>query len=126
MNKFLAALLILVLLFAGSLLNGRYIDALTSRLIARTDAVCALTASGETAAAVATAKEAEALWKKADVYTSVFVRHAEADAVSDALADLRTALYSGDAAAVRGEAEKLRDHLREIARMEHITFGTVF
>lgn len=126
MSKYLAAALILALLLAGSLLNARHVDRLTETLSARADEISALAERGELETALSAAEEAEALWRKADVYTSVVVRHSESDAVADAFADLFTALYGGDAAEVRGAARKLQAHLREIARMEHIRFGTVF
>lgn len=126
MSRYLAAALILALMFAGCLLNARHVDRLTGELIARTDEVCALAVRGETERALSAAEEAEALWQAADAYTSVFVRHTESDAVSDAFGDLFSALYVGDAAAARGETRKLQNHLREIARMERINFGTIF
>lgn len=126
MKKYILAALLLALLFALGLFNAAHIDRLTEAIIAQTDLACALAREGQNAEALSAAQEAERLWRDADLYTSVFVRHAESDAVSDALGDLFTALYGGDEAEVRGAARKVQTHLREIARMEHISFGTVF
>ena len=126
MSKYLAAALLLALLFAGSLLDARHADRLTGAVAARTDEACALAARGDYGGALSAAEEAQRLWQAADGYTSVFVRHAESDAVADAFGDLFSALYGADAAAVRGAARKLQSHLRQIAAMEHLTFGTVF
>ena len=126
MRRYLAAALILALLFLGCLLNARHVGKLTEAIVERTDRVCALAQSGAYAQALELAREAEELWQGAGLYTGVFVRHAESDAVSDALGDLFTALYGGDGAAARGAVRKLQAHLREIARMESVSFSTVF
>ena len=126
MSKYLAAALLLALLFAGSLLNARHADRMTGAVAAKTDEVCSLVSRGDYDGALSAAEEARRLWQTADGYTSVFVRHAETDAVADAFGDLFSALYGADAAAVRGAARKLQSHQSRIAAMEHITFGTVF
>ena len=126
MSKYLTAALLLALLLGGSLLNARHVDRLTEELIARIDEVCALAERGETEKARAASEAAEGLWRAAEGYTSVFVRHAESDAVTDAFGDLYSALCEENAAAARGAARKLRSHLRSVARMEHISLGTVF
>ncbi len=126
MKKYLAAALILVGLFAGGLVNGRCADRLAARIIERAESVSGLAGEGKFEKAAAAAAETARLWKAADAYTSVFVRHAESDAVSDAVSDMCAALDAGDAAAARSAVNRLQGHLREIARMEHIRFGTVF
>ncbi len=81
---------------------------------------------GEEKAAQAALDNALSIWEDASVYTGMFLRHPDADSVSDAFFELRQLLLQGDAEAAPASYARLRFHLDTLDRMEHLSFGTVF
>ena len=126
MKQEIAAIVILLLLLFGSLVNIRYLDGITEEMLSIADEAMDFARSGDLASAVEKAEAAANYWAGLDGYTHIFIRHTEIDATTDAFCELLGELYAGDVDEAQGAHLKLRERLLSMARMEHITFGSVF
>ena len=119
MKKEWLALLLLGIILCGSIWNLRHLDRMTEELLAMTE-------GAYLRADPAAAEEAEGYWKRAGTYTSIFLRHAEADAVTDAFCAFRGAIAGGDAGELLGAYLILRAHLINIREIEQPRLGCIF
>ncbi|MBO4330464.1 MAG: DUF4363 family protein [Oscillospiraceae bacterium] len=126
MKKELSAAVLLIALSAGSAINLGVLHRLTLEISARIDAACAYSRAGQWDEAVSEAEEAERTWSASKGYTSVFIRHSEADGVSDAFYDLLGAIYGRDPAAVRRSSLLLKNRISSLYDMEKPTLGSIF
>lgn len=126
MKQEIAAIVILLLLLFGSLVNIRYLDSVTEEMLSLADEAMDFARAGDLASAVEKAEAAANYWAGLDGYTHIFIRHPEIDATTDAFCELLGELYAGDVDEALGAHLKLRERLLSMARMEHITFGSVF
>ena len=126
MKKELIAALLLAALFAAALLNIRAVDRLTADVIEDVESAADRAMAGDAAAAARFAESAAEKWEDSDGYTHVVLRHAEIDAVADAIYELLLTTRSGSAESVAAAAEKAAYHLRSIAGIERITPGSIF
>ena len=126
MKQEIAAIVILLLLLFGSLVNIRYLDSDTEEMCSLMDEAMDFARAGDLASAVEKAEAAANYWAELDGYTHIFIRHPEIDATTDAFCELLGELYAGDVDEAQGAHLKLRERLLSMARMEHITFGSVF
>ena len=126
MKKEWLAVFLLLLILGGNIWNQRHSEGVTDRLLALT---------GETRLAAeekrwALAEDAGARlareWEQAEAYTSVFIRHAETDALTDAICALRGAVAGRDEGEILGALLAVEAHVRCIRDMEKLRFGTVF
>ena len=117
--------LLLLLILAGCLYNIRCVDRLTAELLTLTEDALTFSEAGDYASAAERAEKAAALWAEKDGYTHIFIRHSEIDSATDAFCDYLGAIYAREPGEIRGCCQKLGAHLRSIAGMEHITFGSV-
>ena len=125
MKKWITAVLVLLLIFAGCLYNIRCVDRLTDELLTLADSALTFSETGDHENAVRQAEKAAALWAEKDGYTHVFIRHGEIDSATDAFYDYLGAICTDDPGEIQGAYRKLRAHLTSIAGMEHISFGSV-
>ena len=126
MRKCIAAIIILLLIFAAGLFNIHCIDTLTRELIDLTEAAQRSARADDLPASVAAVEQAAKSWEDAAVYTHIFIRHTEVDATTDAFCELLAELYAGNADGAQGMFRKLRARLTLLADMERISFGSVF
>ncbi|MCR4772298.1 MAG: DUF4363 family protein [Oscillospiraceae bacterium] len=125
MKKELFAAALLIALSTLSAFNLRYLRALTLDMTSKIDAACAYAADGLWDSAAAEAGKAEEAWSSALGYASVFIRHAEADGVSDAFCELLGAIYGKDRPAVLRSAMILKKHVSGLYDMERPSLGSI-
>ena len=126
MKKELVALSLLLLILAGNLWNQRTLDRLTSALDSRVEAAYVSAQAGDRARAKEAAERAEKQWIDAGLYTQIFIRHTDIDALTAAFCDYRAALAAGDEADVLNAYLSLRTGLRSLREMEKLSFGSIF
>jgi hypothetical protein len=126
MKKEIFAVSLLLILFAGSLINIYFLNRLTGDL---TDLVIRADESAskeDWGTAQETAEAAAEKWNRYDSYTHIFLKHSEIDSATDAFYELLENIYAQDAGGARGAAQKLTAHLTSLATMERIRLGSIF
>ncbi|MBQ7737189.1 MAG: DUF4363 family protein [Oscillospiraceae bacterium] len=125
MKKALLAGLLLAMMLGASFWNIRHLDVFTDEL--EKLVLCSMeeAGNGDGQKARETLQTALERWNGSETYIQVFIRHSEADAVSDGFYDVFYALDNGDEN-VDAAYEKLLFHIRGIDSMEHITLKSVF
>jgi len=126
MKKELASILLLVLLFAGSVFNIYYVDSLTRDIEEHIDQSQSLAQKQDYESAIMYHNHALERWLSADSYTHIFLRHTEIDLATDAFYELLNNLKEPEEKAVSAAYAKLKYHLESIRTMEHITLGSIF
>lgn len=126
MNREIAAYLLLIALFLGSLYNIHVMDDKIGSL--RTDAKSAYESaqSGDFEAADKQLHSAAEKWLDMDEYTHIFIRHTEIDSATDAFFDMLSDIASKDAESAEGSYRKLDAHLKSLITIEHLSFGSIF
>ena len=120
------ALLLLLALMLIAAWNVRHADFMTDQIgetLLRSEHAAQ---RGEYDLALTNVRSAFALWRKARVYTGVFLRHADIDRVTDAFHELISLLQQEEQTALSSGFARLRYHLRTLDLMEHISPETVF
>ena len=126
MKREQAAVALLLLLLAIALWNVRRADFLTDQLeenILRSERALS---RGDRDMALTALDNALELWLNSRGYTSIFLRHPDVDAASDAFYDLKQLLQQGESDSAPFGYAKLRYHLDMLDYMEHLSWGTVF
>ena len=126
MKKMCFAVVLLALLFFGSLWNMRHLGGFVGELRTHAATSRTLFEAGEPEAAADTLHTAIDLWQLSGNYTQIFLRHAELSDVTDAFYELLGDLYAGEEARVASSFEKLDAHLVGLIAVERITFANVF
>lgn len=124
MKKELGAILLLAALMLTAAWNIRHADFLIAQISLNLDRAERAAEREDYALARTAVTNALALWQNARGYTSVFLRHPDADSVSDAFFDLQELLLEEEAA--EAGFSKLRYHLDMLGKMERLSLGTVF
>ncbi len=126
MKRELAAALLLGLLIAGAGLNIARTDQLTNLVAFSLTRAENAAAEGDFKTAILNFENGLSVWQDAKPYVSVFLRHADVDAASDAFYELQQSLLQRDRTALPAAFAKLRYHLDCIDYMEHPSAGTIF
>ena len=116
---------LLLLLAAGSLWHLHTADQLTDRVTDSIDRAEQAARQEDYEAALAALQEGRQVWQASGIYTRIFFRHPDLDALEDAFAALEQLLRQEDRA-WPAALELLRYHLETLDRMEHVSPGTVF
>jgi len=125
MKRELVAGALLVLLLATALGNLSYLCRLVDRVERHVELSAAALEDGRGELALKELDIALELWREAERYTHVFVRHSEIDTVSDEFYELRHTLYT-ESADSREAYLRLIYHLESIEEMEHLRIGSIF
>ena len=126
MKKEWLAVIILLLILGGNIWNQRHSTKVTDRLLILTEETRTAAEEGRWAHAADAAEHMEREWRQAEPYTSVFIRHSETDALTDAICALRGAVAGMDPGDMLGAVLEVEAHIRCIRSMEKLSFGTVF
>ena len=126
MRKMYVGIIVLVLLFAATLLNVRYLDSRLNSLLEYVNEAEALAEEKNFASAARTLQEAIDCWNGMDGYTHIFIRHSEIDSATDAFYEYLSDLCGGDGGNAAGSCQKLKAHITSIITMEHISLGSIF
>ncbi len=126
MKKEIAAALLLLLLFAGTLVNIRVNDGLIAELEDTVDRAYIAAQNGDWDSAKKGVEAACRRWESLDGYTHVFIRHSEIGTTTDALYSMLSSVCAEDIGDLRGSYGLLRAQLRSLSEMEHISIGSIF
>lgn len=124
MKREFVAVIILIMLFAGTLCGTAYLTEKTDSLVELVNYSERAASEGDLQKALSIAGDAAKQWSDMNRYTHIFVRHSEVDATADAFFDLLSDLHNNDDAS--GAYGKLRIHLNSISGMERMTFRNIF
>ena len=126
MRREICAMLLLLALFGAAAFNIRAADRLTDEIETHLSLSEKALLAGDRAYAESELAAALRIWRAAEHYTHIFIRHGEIDSASDAFFQLRQGLLAGDGKELSAAYDLLRYHLESIDRMEHISLGSVF
>lgn len=126
MKKEVAAAALLLLLFAGVIINIRVNESIVSSLISEVDASYENFMCGDTDAAHMQLDSAIEHWLTLDGYTHIFIRHSEINSTTAAFFGFRSDLEAGEEAAAEGSYRLLKETLLSLMTMEQISLGSIF
>ncbi len=126
MKKEISAGALLVLLFAGVLINIR----ITERMVlSLTDEVTQAYESALACDFVSAKRQIDAAaghWLSLDGYTHIFIRHSEINSTTEAFFQLKADIYAEDTGAAAGSYGLLTETLNSLMTMERISVGSIF
>ena len=120
------AVVLLLLLVVGAILNVNHLDGIIQDIMERIDEAEVLASQGEFQKSANAIHSASMIWRDSSPYTGILLRHPEIDSCSDAFSELYSEICAEDYNRARGSFEKLRAHLTGVASMERLSFGSVF
>lgn len=126
MKKEIIALTLLILLFAGSLLNLYCLDKTIDGVKQEVDSSYDSFLSGDSTAAAETLEKAIRRWEDASSYTYIVVRHSEIDSTTEALFEALGLVKEGEHGEAEGAYRRLFYHLKNLVDMERVTLGSIF
>lgn len=126
MKKEITALSLLILLFAGSLLNLYCLDKTIDGVKQEVDSSYDSFLSGDSTAAAEELEKAIMRWEDASTYTYIVVRHSEIDSTSEALFETLGLVKEGEHGEAEGAYRSLFYHLKNLVDMERVTLGSIF
>ena len=125
MKKEIIAILLLALLFFGSIYNIRVIENIVSTLEDEVSSSYTAMQNGDFDTAHKLINEAVTDWLSRDGYTHIFIRHAEINATNDAFFDYISDICAGDAGSAEGSFGHLIAQLDSLKTMEEISLGSI-
>ena len=125
MKKEWFALLLLLGIILGSVLNLRFLRSFTGELEQQVADAAAAGEQEEWDAAEEMAASAMEYWMQKDKYTHVFIRHGEVDAVTDGFCSLLGAIRSHDQGSLYSTQIALRSRLYGLYEMERLKPGSI-
>ena len=126
MKKEVWAFALLLLMLGAALLNVWYLDNKTEELLDLLSKSQEYYQMGYFEPAEEYLDQAIKIWMDSDGYTHIAIRHSEVDSATDAFYDLQSAVQEHENSNAAGAYEKVVAHLTSIARMEHVTLGSIF
>ena len=126
MKKEIAAVILLIVLFAGALINIRINDNFILSLEDEVTAAFLSAQSGDFGSAKPQLDAASEHWLSMDGYTHVFIRHTEIDSLTDAFFEFESTLSEESDGTYIGAYHRLMAHLESVRTMEHLRFGSIF
>ena len=124
MKREIIAVILLILLFVGALINIRANDRIVCDLESEVRQAYKSAQSGDTEKAKSLLSAAEEHWLALDGYTHIFIRHSEIDSLTDAFFDFHSSLNEKPAE-IEGAYNRLMAHLESIRTMEHLRLGSI-
>ena len=126
MKKEITALILLILLFLGSLYNIRVMDRMVQTLESEVEKSYSAAENSDFEKAHELINVAATDWLSRDGYTHIFIRHTEIDSTTDAFFEYISDISAEDIGSAEGSFGMLMAHLDSLKTMEHISFGSVF
>lgn len=126
MKKEIIAGLLLVLLFAGVLVNIRVTERMVTCLTSEAERAYESAVSGDFESAKRQIDAAAEHWLSLDGYTHIFIRHSEINSTTEAFFQLRSDIYAEDAGSAVGSYGLLKETLSSLMTMEQISIGSIF
>lgn len=125
MKKEIIALLLLALLFTGSLYNIRVIEKMVNTLESGVEASFSAAEIGDFDTAHKLIDEASTDWLSRDAYTHIFIRHSEINSTTDAFFGYISDISAEDIGSAEGSYGLLMAQLDSLKTMEEISFGSI-
>lgn len=126
MKKEIISLTILLLVFAGTLINIKVNDHLIEELEIEVQSAYSALSSGDFAKAEASIDAVTEHWLRLDGYTHIFIRHSEISSTTEAFFNFMSDVKSADADSAKGSYGLLMAQLDSLKTMEHISIGSIF
>lgn len=126
MKKEIFALLLLLLIVAGCLLNLRHLKQFSENLLAEADAAWEAACIGDWERARSGAEALLEQWKNADGYTHIFIRHSEIGMTTEGICSFLGHLRAESPGDAYGAWQALRAQLESLYGMERLSFGSIF
>jgi hypothetical protein len=126
MKKELAAIILLLLIFGGTMYNVRYLENRIDDIEEQIGSSRESFLQGDTESAVRQLEEALDAWNSADGYTHIFIRHTDIDGTTEAFYYALGCAMSGNAGETEGAYGNLLSHLESIVNMERVSPGSIF
>ena len=126
MKKEIIALLLLVLLFIGSMYNVSVVENMVTELENNVTSSFELAQSGDLEAAQKIIKQAATDWSSRDGYTHIFIRHSEINETTDAFFGYISDICAEDIGSAEGSCALLLAQLESLKTMEEISLGSIF
>lgn len=126
MKKEIVAGALLILLFAGVLINIRVTERMVRSLTDEVTEAYKSAVSGDFDSAMQQIDAAAEHWLSLDGYTHIFIRHSEINSTTEAFFQLKTDIYAEDAGAAAGSYGLLKETLNSLMTMEQISIGSIF
>ena len=125
MKRELGALILLLALFGAAAFNIRAADRLTDEIETHLGRSEKALLAGDRAYAETELEAALRIWRSAEHYTHIFIRHGEIDAVTDTFCSLLGAIKSRDTSDIFMAQLTLHSRLNELVEMERVTPGSI-
>ncbi len=126
MKKELFAAALLLALLILSAVNTAVIDGLCSDIESVVRDAGSAAGSGDWARAQNDVQRALELWRSNDGYLKIVLRHTDIETLVDDFYELTEHIYTQDPGATKSAVELVGEHLKDIAEMESINFGSIF
>ena len=126
MKKEVFALLLLLLMVVGCLLNLRYLKRFTDTLLTETEEAWQAVQENDWERARSCTEQLLQQWKDADGYTHVFIRHSEISMTTEAICSFLGHLSQESPGDTYGAWQALRAQLESLYGMERLSFGSIF
>ena len=126
MKKEIISLTILLLVFAGTLINIKVNDHLIEELETEVKGAYSSLSSGDFSKAEEAVNAVTERWLRLDGYTHIFIRHSEISSTTEAFFNFMADVKSADADSAKGSYGLLMAQLDSLKTMEHISIGSIF
>lgn len=126
MRKEIAAAVILMLMFAGVLINIRANEHILDGLMSEVGSAYKLAVEGDFPASEESMRTAIAHWQSYDSYTHIFIRHSEINSATEAFYNMLGDISSEDEKSLSGSYGLLSAQLKSMITMERISLGSIF
>lgn len=126
MKKEIAAAIILIVLFAGVMVNIKVSGNIILSLEDDVTAAYESARNGDFDRAKPQLDAAIEHWMSLDGYTHIFMRHSEINSTTEAYFQLKSDIYAEDIGAAEGSYSLLMADLDSLMTMEQISFGSIF
>ena len=124
MKREYVAILLIVAIFALSMINIRYIENKAQALEDNIATAEKLYFSGDKEGAVSDITASLDAWLSWDSYSHIMLRHSEIDIISDAYYDLLSEIQ-GETETTKASFEKLKEDLRSLVSKERVTLRSI-
>ena len=126
MKKELFALLVLVLIFAASLINIHCLNRLSGEIAALIEQSDGYIRREDWKNAQIAAAKAHEKWESRGAYIHMVIRHSEIESVANTLSALIKEIYSEEKGAARGAARAAAERMASISSVERLRLRNIF
>ncbi len=126
MKKELFAGALLALILALSMMNTWLIGSMCGEISDAVAAAGSRAEQGDWEGSSRALNDAMRIWSEREPYAKIVLRHTDIETLTDDFYELTEHIYTREQGAVKSAVELVTEHLRGIAEMESINFGSIF